>query len=147
MERVTADLCARVRGLISLDLDDELSELERSILESHTEDCVACREFRASVASYTDALRAAPAEAVGRSFRLPGRRSRLAPFSTTAAAAAAAVVVAGFATVLAPASGDPVRGPSLTAPTPAQPPPDGQGGNRMPERGGAPTVAIGTRAL
>jgi predicted anti-sigma-YlaC factor YlaD len=121
VERVTAAVCERVRAFVSLELDDELSELERTVLEAHTEDCDACREFRASVAAYTHALRSRAPEAPGRSFWIPRPRRRLAPFSMTAAAAAAvAVFVGGLVTVLS--SAEPSRSPrvGVTNPTPGQ---------------------------
>jgi hypothetical protein len=119
VDRVNAVLCDRVRAFVSLELDGELSELERSILESHTEDCRACREFRVGVSGFTAALRASPQEAVSRSFRFPRRPNRLAPFSTAGAAAAAAVVVAGLAAVLTPLAGD--GGPvEIKEPTPTE---------------------------
>jgi predicted anti-sigma-YlaC factor YlaD len=109
VERVSAVLCERVRAFASLELDGELSELEQSILEAHIEDCRACAEFRASIGAFTVSLRAAPPEAVTRTFRLP-RRPRRASRLVPTAAAAAAIVVAGLAGMLVPLGGDNSRG-------------------------------------
>jgi anti-sigma factor RsiW len=55
-------VCERVREQVSLLLDGDLSELEGRMLESHVAQCRRCAEFRASVTSFTEALRAAPLE-------------------------------------------------------------------------------------
>jgi hypothetical protein len=57
-------VCERVREQVSLLLDGELSELEGRMLELHVAQCRQCAEFRASVTSFTEALRAAPLEAL-----------------------------------------------------------------------------------
>jgi hypothetical protein len=114
---VNAALCDRIRGYVSLELDDELSELEHTILEAHTADCRACGEYRAALAGYTAALREAPTAPVEHSFGLPGRPSRLRPLST---AAAAAVVLAAFVSVFSAPPGDTLR-PSRGLTTLTQP--------------------------
>ncbi len=115
---MTTDVCVRVRAFVSLDLDGELSEFERSIVDAHVEDCAGCRMFRSAAAGSTAALRAAPLERVTYSFTVPRRASRLAPLSA-AAAAAAALFVAGFATALSPLDST-ENGPRFTSRTEVQ---------------------------
>ena len=55
-------ICERNRAQVSLLLDGELSELEGRMLESHVAQCRPCAEFRASVTTFTESLRAAPFE-------------------------------------------------------------------------------------
>ena len=79
-------VCDRVRAQISLELDGELSQLERAMLTSHLARCTDCRVFEAEVTAFTHALRAAPLETLSvpisiaqaplRSRPPPGRRRR-----------------------------------------------------------------------
>lgn len=55
-------ICERNRAQVSLLLDGELSELERRMLESHMAQCRPCAEFRVSITTFTESLRAAPFE-------------------------------------------------------------------------------------
>lgn len=55
-------VCDRVRAQISVDLDGELSQLERAMLAAHLERCAACRAYGADVAAFTIALREASPE-------------------------------------------------------------------------------------
>ncbi len=55
-------VCERVREQVSLLLDGELSELEERMLESHVAQCPPCADFRVSVTTFTESLRAAPFE-------------------------------------------------------------------------------------
>ena len=52
--------CERASQWISLDLDGELSQLERAALARHLTACVRCSELAADVSSFTQLLRAAP---------------------------------------------------------------------------------------
>ena len=65
-ERVTCDdpaTCERARAWSRCALDGELSELERALLDAHLARCADCaRVRRATSASITSALRAAPLE-------------------------------------------------------------------------------------
>jgi predicted anti-sigma-YlaC factor YlaD len=54
--------CERARTQVSLDLDGELSELERKMLDSHLAGCASCQAFSSGVTSFTHQLRAAPYE-------------------------------------------------------------------------------------
>ncbi|OFW74425.1 MAG: hypothetical protein A2Y55_08195 [Actinobacteria bacterium RBG_16_68_12] len=55
-------VCERVRAQVSLQLDGELSELERRMNESHLARCPECSAFERDVAMLTQSLRDAPLE-------------------------------------------------------------------------------------
>lgn len=55
-------VCERVRAQVSLQLDGELSELERRMTESHLARCPECGAFEQDVAMLTQSLRDAPLE-------------------------------------------------------------------------------------
>jgi predicted anti-sigma-YlaC factor YlaD len=104
--------CGETRELVSLELDGELSELEAARLESHLEECGACRQLKSELAELTLALRAAPLEQLERPITLPQRvRWSLRPLQVGAAAAAIAVA-AGLAGLVG----------TVRSHTPAQPP-------------------------
>ena len=67
-------ICDRVRAQISLELDGELSQLERRMLAAHLDRCSECHAYHADVATFTHELRAAPLEQPQRPFVLPHRR-------------------------------------------------------------------------
>jgi anti-sigma factor RsiW len=104
MELVPNPICDRVRGQISLDLDGELSQLERAMVASHVRRCPACAAFRSNATSFTHALRTAPFEALERPIEVPSlRRGALAEVRFGAVRVAAAA--AGIAVVLSLALG------------------------------------------
>jgi anti-sigma factor RsiW len=104
MELVPNPICDRVRGQISLDLDGELSQLERAMVASHVRRCPSCAAFRANATSFTQTLRAAPLEALSRPIEVPSlRRKALAEVRFGAIRVAAAA--AGIAVVLSLALG------------------------------------------
>ncbi len=94
-------ICDRFRSQISLELDGELSQLERAMLEAHVLRCGDCRAFRAEVASLTRAMRESRPER----FTLPvsvRRTRRLVTARLQAAAVAAtALAVVGVSSQLA----------------------------------------------
>lgn len=84
--------CDRARAWVSLEVDGELSQLERSLLEAHAVDCAGCSAFRADVRAATAELRAAPLEELDRPITLPHRRRiSFRPLEVAAAVVAAAV--------------------------------------------------------
>src|SRR3712207_2875005 len=90
--------CDQARSLVSLRLDDELSELEQALLDAHLGACAACASFSIDVLAATAQLRAAPLEQLDAPVTLPAapRRAYLRGLQTAAAGAvAAAAVVAG----------------------------------------------------
>jgi len=68
--------CQRVREQVSLLLDDELSQLERRMLDSHLRRCAECAAYADDVTTFTDQIRYAPLEVlvVQRRRRLPAIR-------------------------------------------------------------------------
>jgi anti-sigma factor RsiW len=53
-------VCTRVREQISLQLDGELSQLERRMLDTHLERCPRCAAYAADVRDFTERMRSAP---------------------------------------------------------------------------------------
>src|SRR5436309_3429355 len=92
--------CERAAQWISLELDGELSELERVRLARHLEGCASCRAWSAEVGGFTSLLRTAPlvelsspvAVLVPRVLRAR-RRAAVATLATVAAAAAVLVAL------------------------------------------------------
>jgi ferric-dicitrate binding protein FerR (iron transport regulator) len=106
--------CERARNWISLDLDDELSELEGAMLRAHVERCAPCATYESEVTALTYRLRLAPLEPLLAPVVLPSRRRSVSRALQVGAAAAVAVVATGVGTLLASAP-PPSR---LTAPVP-----------------------------
>ena len=86
--------CDRARHAVSLRLDDELSQLERVLVDRHLERCPACAEFAADTAVLTRELRAASLVKLDRPIELPMRRRVAYRFRSAGAWAAAASVAA-----------------------------------------------------
>jgi predicted anti-sigma-YlaC factor YlaD len=102
--------CSRARAWGSLELDGELSQLERVLLAAHLRLCSQCAELVEGMRATTALVRAAPLERSGRTLVLPGRearRSRLIALRL-ATAATLAVLAAGLG-MLAGSAG---RGPA-----------------------------------
>jgi predicted anti-sigma-YlaC factor YlaD len=95
-------VCRQGRELISLRLDDELSELEQARLDSHLRVCQDCRAYEADLVGATRMLRAAELEPVERPFALPQRRRLPLRSLQVSAAAALVVVAAALGTLLVP---------------------------------------------
>ena len=98
-------LCERARSWAALSPDGELSELERKLLESHTERCPSCADFAVQVAAIAAELREAALEPVPQPVAIPMRRRRPAygRMRTVGAAAAVALMALGI-TARAPLS-------------------------------------------
>ena len=108
--------CDRARQAVSLELDGELSQLERVLLERHVDRCSACAEFAADTSVLTQELRAAPLVRLERPIELPLRRRVGYRFANASAWAAAASVAA---TVLIAVMALPAR--QQSAPTSSAP--------------------------
>jgi hypothetical protein len=92
-------LCERARGWSSARADDELSELESALLDSHLTGCGGCRDFAAGAATVAAVLRTAVLERPAPlAVVLPQRRPALQALK--AVLAMAVVVAAGAAAAL-----------------------------------------------
>jgi len=87
--------CERAAQWISLDLDGELSQLERAALGRHLDGCARCREVRTDVRAFTTLMREAPLVELGRPVELPqARRARVRTARRVAASLAFAALTA-----------------------------------------------------
>ena len=110
--------CERAQSWASLELDGELSQLERALLATHLRRCAACAETVAGVRALTAALRAAPLEPLEAPvFVITARERRSRPLALRLALAASLAVVAAGLGVFAGTLGS---GPS-TPQAPAGP--------------------------
>jgi predicted anti-sigma-YlaC factor YlaD len=91
-------VCERVRVQVSLELDGELSQLERAMLAAHVLRCSDCRAYRSDVHAFTRALRAAALETAPAVTVRRYRRSTAATRFQAGVAAAMAFAVVGVAT-------------------------------------------------
>ncbi|MSO95407.1 MAG: hypothetical protein EXQ81_06385 [Thermoleophilia bacterium] len=96
--------CERARSRVSLDLDEELSELEETMLVGHLASCASCAAFASELSVITNALRLAPHEQIPAPVVLPSTRRVAGRFVQTAAAAAVALLAVGLGTLLSPPS-------------------------------------------
>ena len=97
--RLSDHACRRARELASLELDEDLSQLEQARLAVHVRRCASCREFRLGVRSMTDALRSAPLEPIPHQVMLPYRR-RMTLRALQAGVAAMLVIATGIGAFL-----------------------------------------------
>src|SRR6266851_5159367 len=105
-----AAACDRAAQWISLELDDELTVLERAALARHLQRCDLCRATRVEIGILTNLLREAPAAELTRPILVAsprGARRRVARPIAAAALAAAVAVATGI--TLLPGSGTPSR--------------------------------------
>jgi predicted anti-sigma-YlaC factor YlaD len=93
--------CQRVREQVSLLLDDELSQLERRMLDAHVKRCAECAAYSDDVRRFTDQIRYAPMEALERPVVVHRPRRRPAVRLQAAAAAAFAIAALGLGSQLA----------------------------------------------
>jgi predicted anti-sigma-YlaC factor YlaD len=143
--------CDRARAWVSLRLDDEISELEERLLETHLQGCASCREFEASVRGAVVALRGQPPERIEHPVVVAGRRRLPVRLRAVASVAAVVAVVVGVTTVLGTQAW---RGPSshTPAPLPAAVAPDDQDikqrhALRVLQLGGRPVLGSGVGAF
>jgi anti-sigma factor RsiW len=105
-------ICERVRSQISLELDDELSQLERAMVAAHLQRCPQCRAYQSEVAAFTSALRTAPLERVESPILVRRPRRAISARLQAGAAAAVALVALGVASQVANEPRSPARSPS-----------------------------------
>ena len=112
--------CSRARAWASLELDDELSEVEKLHLASHLGACRSCAAAVEELRAFTAALRAAPLELPERALALPARPpvSRRGATRVRFALAAAALVALAASLGALGLSG----GSEPSRPAPANPP-------------------------
>jgi predicted anti-sigma-YlaC factor YlaD len=113
--------CEQARAWASVELDGELSQLERELLAAHLRDCAACASFARRTWALTHLVRAAPLETPQRRLDVlpvePPRRRRRAAALQVAVAATLAVFAAGVGVLV----GSLTRAPAEPAPVPAGP--------------------------
>lgn len=92
-------LCERARSWAALAPDNELSELERKLLDAHLDRCAGCSGFAARVAGVADELRRASLERPTYPIPVPSWRHRntYARMRAIGAAAAVAAMALGVA--------------------------------------------------
>ena len=94
-------VCERVSAQVSLELDGELSQLEREMMASHLRRCAECRAFAESVRAFTEELRAAPLELPRRRPVVVGRPRRISlTGAQVGVAATLAIAALGLASQL-----------------------------------------------
>jgi predicted anti-sigma-YlaC factor YlaD len=93
--------CQRVREQVSLLLDDELSQLERRMLDSHLRRCAECAAYADDVTTFTDQIRYAPLEVLERQIVVQRRRRMPAIRVQAGVAAALAFAALGLGSQLA----------------------------------------------
>lgn len=90
----TRHRCDRIREWISLELDGELSRIERALVDRHLAVCGDCTAFAADVRGFTQALREEDLAPLAQPIQLPSRRRvSLRPLQVAAAAAVTLVAV------------------------------------------------------
>jgi anti-sigma factor RsiW len=102
-------VCSRVREQVSLQLDDELSQLEQRMLGMHLERCPRCAAYAAEVRDITDRIRSAPHAVMARPVVVRRHRRLTAVRLQVGVAAAFALAALGLGTQVA-MSTDPQSG-------------------------------------
>ena len=94
-------VCTRVREQVSLELDGELSQLERRMLGAHLERCGRCAAYAADVRDLTERIRSAPHAIMRRPVVVRSRRPLTTVRLQVGVAAAFALAALGLGTQLA----------------------------------------------
>jgi anti-sigma factor RsiW len=139
-------VCTRTREQVSLQLDDELSQLERRMLVAHLARCAECRAFSDDLTAVTEKLRYAPFEKLERPIVIRAPRRISAIRLQTGIAAALAFAALGIGTHVASSgpSSDLSAYPTVTRfPTQAELERELAIFEKLPDRV-RPTVGVGT---
>jgi anti-sigma factor RsiW len=94
-------VCRRVREQVSLQLDNELSQLERRMLDAHLTRCSECALYADDVRRFTGEIREAPLEPLRRPVVVERRGRYVAARLQIGVAAALAFAALGLGTQLA----------------------------------------------
>ncbi len=105
-------ICDRVRAQVSLELDGELSQLERAMVAAHLERCSDCRAYESEVTAFTGLLRQAPLKEMESPVVVRRPRRTIAARLQAGVAAAVAVAALGAASQVAPEGEGPAPSPS-----------------------------------
>ena len=105
-------ICDRVRSQVSLELDGELSQLERAMVAAHLERCPDCRAYESEVTAFTRLLRQAPLKEMERPVVVRRPYRTIAARLQAGVAAAVAVAALGAASQVAPEADGPAPSPS-----------------------------------
>ena len=105
-------ICDRVRSQVSLELDGELSQLERAMVAAHLERCPDCSAYESEVTSFTHLLRQAPLKELESPVVIRKPHRTIAARLQAGVAAAVAVAALGAASQVVPEAQDPARSPS-----------------------------------
>jgi len=97
----SAIVCERIRAQVSLELDGELSELERRMLSAHLDRCDDCSDYARDLSRITDDLRSAPLEQLTHPLVVQRLRRLSFPRMQVGVAAALAIAVLGSVVQLA----------------------------------------------
>ncbi len=100
-------LCERARAWASLELDDDLGEIERMLLDDHLTRCPGCDTFVAGMRELTAVVRAAPQERPERPLVLPAKPRRMVAAVRVLAAATIVALAAGLAFLGSSVGGQP----------------------------------------
>lgn len=93
-------VCDRVRMQVSLLLDDELSQLERRMLDAHLALCAGCAAHARDVTTFTEQLRQAPLVPLECPITVQRRSRRVGIRIPIGAAAALAFAALGLGSML-----------------------------------------------
>jgi len=103
--------CERTRGWVSLALDGELSEFERTLMNAHVARCEDCAVFASEIGAIAGSLREAAFEPLAVPVRLPMRRHVRARSLQIGAAAALIVGAIGLASLASGGAAPPTAVP------------------------------------
>jgi anti-sigma factor RsiW len=92
--------CQRIREQVSLQLDDQLSELEGRMLASHLERCPDCHQYAADVSAFTEQLRSAAPEVLEHPIAVRRQRRIITTRLQVGVAAAFALAALGMGSQL-----------------------------------------------